>query len=461
MRRTLVQQEYYWAVEQKTVVLKTAVFLCIKLHSFYVKLFFKASVKEITPVRTGTGGHLKRCFMKKIIVITALLFTQARLFAGDEENIVPATLKSVIVYRAGAGLTHSARAALKQGNNNLTIEGLANGIDINSVQIGAEEKLTIMSVEYATDYLKQSVKTVIVKKLEDSLEAVSKESVRIQVIIKTDNELIDLLKANREIRGAQTGMPVAELMKMMDYYKNKSLDIQNEIALYQEKQIKLAERIKKINLQINEEEQKNNKATGKLMLQVLSPMAGVCNLTISYITSKAYWNPCYHIRAENISKPISLLYKAKLVQTTGIDWKQVRLTLASSAPNQNNNAPILKSWFLSYTNPVTKMENNLYMNSVQSILQGNTPGLNVNSQLNEVVVTGFGNKDAEDGGQKIRIRGLSSLKEIMPPVYIVSGEPISQREFEKIDPKNIKKIDVLKGDKAVAAYGTQAASGAI
>ena len=397
--------------------------------------------------------------MKKYTaIVIVLVCVCAHLFAGDEKNLVPAILKSATVYRTGAELTHQAKAILKQGTNDLVVEGLSNGLDIGSVQIGSDEKLTILSVEFSTEFLKPAVKTAAIKRLEDSLETVNKEINRIQVILKTDAELIDLMKANREIRGTQTGLSVAELIKMMDYYKTKSLETQNEMAQYQEKQNKLHELVQKIQLQIAEEEQKNNKTTGRLSVQVMSPVAGACNLTISYITSKAYWNPSYDIRVENISKPISLMYKAKLVQTTGIDWKQVKLTLSSSMPNQNSNAPILKSWFLNYTNPVTRMENNLYMNSMQSMLQGKVAGLAVSSQLQEVVTVGYGTNSG-DKNDAIRIRGTSSIKESPPPVYVLNGDIISLQQFEKIDPKNIKNMEVVKD--AASIYGARAAGGAV
>ncbi|MEP6746691.1 MAG: mucoidy inhibitor MuiA family protein [Bacteroidota bacterium] len=396
--------------------------------------------------------------MNKItIALIALTCIQTRLMAGDEKITVPATLKSATVYRAGAELTHTAKAILKQGNNDLIIEGLSNGLDINSVQIGSDETLTIMSVEFFTEYLKLAVKTASIKRLEDSVDVINRDIGKIQVILKTDAELMDLLKANREIRGTQTGLSVAELVKMMDYYKTKSLETQNEITQYQEKQNNLTALIQKLNLQINEEAQKNNKTTGKLLLQVLSPLAGPCNLTISYITSKAYWNPSYDIRVENISKPISLLYKAKLVQTTGIDWKQVRLTLATSVPNQNNNAPILKSWFLDYTNPVTRMENDLYMNAVQSSLQGRVAGIAVaDNKLEEVVVVGYGTEK-----KALTLRGNNSLNNNNVPLYIVNGAIMPPGQFEKIDPKNIASMDVLKDAAATSVYGSKAAAGAI
>jgi hypothetical protein len=398
--------------------------------------------------------------MKKCIaMVSALVCMYALVFAGDEKNLVPAVLRSATVYRAGAELTHQAKAILKQGTNDLVIEGLSNGLDIGSVQIGSEEKLTIFSVEFSTEFLKPATKTIVVKRLEDSLETVNKEINKIQVILKTDTELMDLMKANREIRGTQTGLSVAELMKMMDYYKSKSLETQNEIAQYQEKQNKLNELVQKIHLQINEEEQKNNKTAGRLSVQVMSPVAGAFNLTISYITAKAYWNPSYDIRVENISKPISLVYKAKLVQTTGIDWKQVKLTLSTSTPNQNNNAPVLKSWFLNYTDPVTRMENNLYMNSMQSMLKGRLPGLSANTALQDVVVVGYGTNKESNDESPLQIRGSSSVKQAPAPVYIVSGGIISQQQFEKIDPKNIKNMEVVND--AAAIYGARASGGAI
>ena len=393
--------------------------------------------------------------MNKIIVLLgAFLGIQTLLFAGDEKIIVAAALKSATVYRAGAELTHTARAVLKQGTSELQVDGLSNGLDINSVQIGADEKIAILSVAFSTEYLSPAIKSALAKRLEDSLDILHKDIGRIQVMLKTSNELLDLLKANREIRGTQTGLSVAELMKMMDYYKSKTLETQNEIAVYLEKQNKLEEAAEKINLQLNEESQKNNNTSGRLLLQVMSPVAGACNLTISYITAKAFWNPYYDIRIENISKPISLLYKAKLVQTTGIDWKQVKLTLATSSPNQNSNAPVLKSWFLDYTNPVARMENNLFMNSVQSMMEKKIAGLDVKDKLEETVVTGYGT-------QPIRIRGSASINSSNPALYVVNGVVVENEAFEKIDPKNIKSIEVVKDNNLTSLYGARAVNGVI
>jgi hypothetical protein len=65
-----------------------------------------------------------------------------------------------------------------------------------------------------------------------------------------------------------------------------------------------------------------------------------------------------------------MMYKAKVVQNTGIDWKKVKLTLSGGNPNQNNEAPILQTWFLRYGYPVAYGNQNAKMNTIQGKVSG-------------------------------------------------------------------------------------------
>jgi TonB-dependent SusC/RagA subfamily outer membrane receptor len=385
---------------------------------------------------------MKRTF---IFLISLSLIASVQAGGGDK-NIVSSVLKSAMVYRNGAELTHSAKASLNQGNNELVIDNISNRIDINSLQIGSNGNVTILSVEFSTNFLRPEHKLPIVKKLEDSLETVNDELSRIQVVLKTDQELLDLLKANKEIRGDQTGVSVVELTKMMDYYKTKTLELQNEISRYKEKEKKLMDLTVKIVRQINEEEQKNNKTIGKLLLQLYSPLAGTYDFTVSYVTPNAGWNPSYDLRVENINKPVSLAYKAKLVQSTGIDWQQVKLALSTSIPSQHNNAPDIKSWFLAYANPVSAYE---------KALSGKMYGVSVapaTASLDDVVVVGYGTRTSDYKTEE---------KERAEPIYVVNGSIMSKAEFNKIEKRAIKNTEVLKDGAATATYGSRASGGAV
>lgn len=166
------------------------------------------------------------------------------------------------------------------------------------------------------------------------------------------------------------------------------------------------------------------------------------DFTISYIARNAYWTPFYDLRADNIQLPLKIFYKAKIVQTTGIDWKQVKLSLSTSTPEQKGDAPELQSWFLGYVNPY----------SGYGGLQGKVAGLQVGTaSLDEVVVTGYGTNGS----------GEADRNYVAPkPVYVVNGSIMGEETFQQIDPGNIKSMEKLKPADARARYGDAASAGA-
>jgi TonB-dependent SusC/RagA subfamily outer membrane receptor len=395
----------------------------------------------------GLMGRVSKGFGVLGAAAGMLVLSGTDCFAGDGAVTVPSVLKSATVYRNGAELMHTARAALRQGNNEVVIEGLSNNIDINSIQIGSDGNVTILSIEFSKEYLKPESKSPLIIRLQDSLGTIHKELEKLSVLMKSDNDLLDLLATNKKIGGTQSGMSVAELSKMMDYYKLKSLELRTELSAGKENEDRLNKSVERLESQILEEGQKNTKTSGRLILQLLSPLAGNVVFTISYLTPTAYWNPSYDLRVDNINDPMKLLYKAKLVQTSGIDWKQVKLVLSTSVPSQGGNAPILKTWFLRYADPYAGLDPDK-SNTIQSNLAGRVAGL----QLKEVVVTGYGTAN---------IRGIASLGDSGEPLYVVNGKPMSAEEFGKLDAQAIKKMDVLKGASATSLYGSRAANGAI
>jgi TonB-dependent SusC/RagA subfamily outer membrane receptor len=387
--------------------------------------------------------------MKRIIIALLLTVIAGTAVAGDEKNIVPAPLRSATVYRAGAELQHTAKAVLTQGNNELILDGISNNIDLNSLQIGAADGISILSMEFSTNFLKPEQKSAVTLRLEDSLEIVDRELAKVQVLIHTNMEMLDLLKANKQIAGSQNGLSVTELIKMMDYYKTKTLELQNELSVYKDKETKLLGLTSKINQQIKEEEKKNIKTTGKLALQLFCPASGNYTFTITYVTPTAYWKPAYDIRVDDISKPVSLSYKAKLVQTTGIDWKQVKLALSTSVPSQHNNAPVFKSWFLAYANPMNRLDNAMLskQNSIQSYKS---------ASLDEVVIVGLSGRTAG-----LSVGDSDAREQEKQTLYLVNGQEVSRAEYNKIDKRAIKEVTILKDAQAAALYGSRASGGAI
>ncbi|MBK8711439.1 MAG: DUF4139 domain-containing protein [Niastella sp.] len=378
--------------------------------------------------------------MKKYFItflpLTLLLLSFA---PADEKVTTTSTLNSVTVYRAGAEMNHTANAYLKQGNTELKIDGISSYPDLNSIQVKCPASVTILSLEYGNDYLKEEDNSSV-KRLKDSLTIIADEIKKIDVMITSQNELLDVLKTNKEVKGSQAGLSVAELAKLMDYYELKSIEIRNRLLLHNSKKNKLQNTQSRLSQQINEEQKKNTKTGGTLTLQLYVAAAGNSKFDVSYITRNAYWTPYYDVKAADIKSPLQFIYKAKISQTTGIDWKKVKLSLSTSTPSSFGNAPLLKTWFLSYIDTYGAINKSL--NKINTI-----PGIaGASSELSEVVVTAYGNR--RDG-------------KIEDAIYIVNGNLMSKSEFSKFTPQAIKSTEVLSPSDAVALYGSRAAGGAV
>ncbi len=93
---------------------------------------------------------------------------------------------------------------------------------------------------------------------------------------------------------------------------------------------------------------------------------------------------------------------------------------------------------------------NVPINSVDQVLQGNAAGVNVN--------TGSG-QPGQSG--TIIIRGLSSLSGDIEPLFIVDGIPVDQDNFRSINQNDIADIQVLKDASATSVYGNRGLGGVI
>ena len=317
---------------------------------------------------------MKKLFLLLTIMVSATLFAQKPIFTT-------ATVKGATVYSNSAELIQTTSVNLPKGTSEIVIKNVADYLNENTVQIGAPNSLTVLSVQFTQNYISEyeiDESNPAIKKVRDSINWVQKEIVKVQTEKNSHAKTIELLDKNQQVSGTNTGLNVAELMKLVDYYNSKRTQLSNAITAFQEKESKLNEKLKKLNskLEINtKNEEKSSK--GKLVLQVMNESAGIVNLDINYLTGGATWKPFYDLRAESISTPINMMYKGQVTQNTGIDWKKVKLTLSSGNPTQNNNAPILQAWFLRF-----------------GYNRGFVQYDNSNAKMNEVVVTGkaIGNK---------------------------------------------------------------------
>ena len=388
---------------------------------------------------------MKKRFLTICLLVSAIAFAQKPIFTS-------AKTKSATVYFSGAEITQSTSVNLPVGTSEIVIKNVADYLNENTVQIGAPKSVTVLSVQFSDNYVSEyelDESNPAIKRVRDSITYVQKELKKVQIDKYSHQQTIEMLDQNKEIRGANSGLNVAELMKLVEYYKTKRTELDNAVVLLEEKETKWNKTLTELNNKLEINTQKEDKISeGKLILQVMNEVAGNVNLEISYITNSASWQPFYDLRAENITASIDLAYKAKVTQSTGIDWKKVKLTLSSGNPNQNNVAPFLQAWFLRYGN-YKEFENRPNAN-VMNTLQGQLAGVNITAASGQ-----------PSAKSSVIIRGMSTINANSDPLYVINGFPSSAEEFRKIAATSIKDVRVIKDEEALSQYGNRGSNGVI
>lgn len=380
-----------------------------------------------------------------ILLLTAM-FSQSIRAEESDAKIIKSKLNDATVFLRGAELTHTATSALVRGDNELRIEGLSPNIDKNSLKIKATNGVVVSAFEFSIDNLPLNKPNEgKIKILTDSIEMITEQLEKVKIEAKIDEELTLLMKKGTD-RSLADSIKINDLMKVMEYYQSKSSEIETRQITNRNKQRKLEKLLSDLRTRLNTESTKEYERSGVLKLTTSAPLATNCTFTISYYTSLAYWTPYYDINIKSTDKPIDIVSKAKVSQTTTVDWNRVKLTLSTSTPSRGKQAPLFSAWFLQYIRPLpVYAESRMLQNSYS-----------YNKEKAETVA-GLAITPAQD----MMVRGRGSVTASSKPLYVVDGNIVDEDYFNSIDPSSIKNVEVLKDASATALYGSRASNGAV
>ncbi len=333
--------------------------------------------------------------MKKYILLAFIMLSAG--FYAQKPIFVNAKTKSATVYFNSAEILQTTNALLPKGTSEIVVKNVADYLNENTVRVGVPASVTVLSVQFSNNYMSEfeiDEKNPTIKKVRDSINLVTAAIAKTENARDSEAKAIELLDKNQQIAGTNSTINVMELMKLVDYYKLKRTDLGNTYDVLEEKVTKLNAILIKLNQKLEINTQKEEKSSnGKIIIQVMNEVAGTVDFEINYITNNASWQPFYDLRANNIVDPIQMIYKAKVFQSTGIDWKKVKLTLSSGNPNQNNQQPILGAWWLRYL-----QQQNYGDNEIRS-LSGKVSGVQINKSQSVVLTGAMGIRRKKDTAQ--------------------------------------------------------------
>jgi hypothetical protein len=268
---------------------------------------------------------------------------------AQTKKTIDSKIERVTVFLDGAQTQRTAKVSLAAGKQELAFTNISPSIDKQSIQVKADGNVTVLSVIHQQNFLKEQEKQDEIKNIETQketqLEKISLQKNILNVYKQEENMLIK----NQQIGGANNGLKAVDLKEAADFQRSRLTEVYQKQMETDRAIKKLEIELGKMNKQLAELNQKAETSTSEIHVTVNTKETISSNFTITYLVKQAGWFPTYDIRVKDISSPINLQYKANVFQSSGEDWKDVKLFLSTGNPNENGTKPTVNPWYLKYT----------------------------------------------------------------------------------------------------------------
>ena len=313
---------------------------------------------------------MKSILSKLSLLIIAVLISQI-IYAQSTQKIIDTKIEKATVFLNGAQINRIGKVLVNPGNSEIVFSGISPYINSQSIQVKGEGNFTVLSVVHKLNYLQEQAKQADMQKVDDQKEI-------IQDKINFENNMMSiylneetLLSKNQGIVAQNTGLKMTDLKDAADFHRLRLMDLK-------QKETEITKTLKKLNaemLKLNKQRDELNKqattATSEVVIKVQSNEIVNADFSLSYFVDKAGWFPTYDIRVIDIKHPITMAYKANVYQSSGEDWKDVKLTLSTANPKQNGEKPQLPTWYLHYFTPQSYgVNSNSYYNPNIRVVTG-------------------------------------------------------------------------------------------
>jgi uncharacterized protein (TIGR02231 family) len=269
-------------------------------------------------------------------------------FAQENLVTVVSLPEAATIYLNGAEIKSKTEVNVKKGTNKLIIKGLPFSMQDQSFQLTVEDQIELISVNTNSTSVSLKEASPKGKAWYDSIELIKQK-------IEFINDQIDAyqfektaLSRNEYIGGTQTGVSLTELAKAVDFFRERTLKINNALSGLNRKMNFLKNRLDSVQSNFNNTMSQVNTDRKETVVVFSSPIDKRVSFSYRYLVTDAGWTASYDLIAKDVNEPIRLKYKAQVHNNTGLPWKDVQIVLSTADPTLSATRPFLTAWTLNY-----------------------------------------------------------------------------------------------------------------
>ncbi len=287
----------------------------------------------------------------KLFLFSILAFhiSYAQIEHKVESEVIAAT-----VFKDRALITREATLDFQKGEHTILFSNLTTDLQDQSVRIFATGpgiiKILDVKVErkFTTEIRQDKIKTLQSKidSLKNHLQIATDQI----AIYESKKEFIESLKAksvnyiNQKMLTSTTS--TKDWSKMLLFVDKNLTEIYEKLRQENQSRQKLELQIKTLQMTINQSRGGKSSNYKEIIAKIETSEKGRITINPSYIVQDVNWYPLYDIRVLSKSKEVEFSYFGMVQQSTGEDWKDIKLTFSTADPLSIKSLPKLENWYL-------------------------------------------------------------------------------------------------------------------
>ncbi len=310
---------------------------------FYGRIFARLPCKTLFDIFIE---NLEK--MKKYLSVALLVIALSSSALEGQEKYLLCPVSHVTVFRQGAQLSGDAAVTLQPGTWDYVAGGLSPYIDPNSIQVRGEGDFMIMGVTHRNNYLENPSESEEIKSLRDRIDALQAKIEDEQTAMEVLLEKESFLKANYDVVTEKSTITPDQIKALIDIYGTSMESVKGALLKKTRVIRDFSKEKEKLEQQLAGSIDKSKMPTGEIVVTINGNKPATGKLQISYVVMNAGWQPSYDIRVDDISDPAVIIYKADIWQNSGVEWKDVKVSLSNAAPMTAGSLPVMNPWFVDF-----------------------------------------------------------------------------------------------------------------
>ncbi|TFK63997.1 hypothetical protein BDN72DRAFT_775200 [Pluteus cervinus] len=256
------------------------------------------------------------------------------------------------LYSGLAEVTRLFKVRVNGGLNELVVSGFTDCLKGDSVRLDSRGSITIHDVSVSR------VNTTPPAP-QTSSETIALEHQKNQIensLTRCRKSLEWLEKYLNSIDVKSIG-DITKVGEVAREYRKATEEVQEEILGLEKRKEGVEEELKRVVKVLKEPKEDRNRRNRMKVVVVKEGGEGDVEIFVKYSVNNATWNAAYDIRVNlqpgEKQKPVTIVYKAAIVQSTDEPWDDVQLSLETASPTHNLQLPTLQPWNLTvYKKPL-------------------------------------------------------------------------------------------------------------